>query len=191
MMKNKSVSDLFGKIWEFVKKNKFVMVVLLAGLVLILLPTGSRSQKADTETPGTPAAAEFSLSEQEDRIAAALSKIQGAGKVTVVLTLKCGAEQVIAQDESASNAIDGKGDSEETSSERSVTTVVISAGSSVETPITLKYIYPEYLGALVVAEGADDAAVKLQLTRAVSGLTGLGADRIVVTKMNKLEEASR
>ena len=36
---------------------------------------------------------------------------------------------------------------------------------------------------LVVAEGADDPAVRLQLTDAVSSLTGLGADKITVTKM--------
>ena len=161
------------------------MVVLLAGLVLILWPTGGQSQKKDSGSAGGQVPAEFSLSDTENRIAEALSKIQGAGKVSVVLTLRSGTEQVIARDESVANTSKGAGDSAETSSERSVTSVVISAGSSVETPITLKYIYPEFLGALVVAEGADDAAVKLQLVRAVSGLTGLGADRIVVTKMNK------
>ena len=184
-MKNKNVPELFGKIWELIKKNKFVMVVLLVGLVLILLPTGAQTQKKDAGTGGKQTPADFSLSDTENRIAAALSKIQGAGKVSVVLTLRCGTEQVLARDESMSNSSKGTGDSAETSAEKSVTTVVISAGSSNETPITLKYIYPEYLGALVVAEGADDAAVKLQLVRAVAGLTGLGADKIVVTKMNK------
>jgi stage III sporulation protein AG len=184
-MKNKKVPELFGKIWELVKKNKYVMVVLLVGLVLILLPMGSQTRKEDAGTVSRQTTAEFSLSDTENHIAEALSKIQGAGKVTVVLTLRCGTEQVLARDENVSNTTKGAGDSAETSSERSVTTVIVSAGSGAENPIMLKYIYPEYLGALVVAEGADDAAVKLQLVRAVSGLTGLGADRIVVTKMNK------
>ena len=39
-----------------------------------------------------------------------------------------------------------------------------------------------WTGAVVVCEGADSAAVRLELTRAVSALTGLGADRIKIVK---------
>ena len=184
-MKNNGASDVVGKIWALIKKNKFVVVVLIVGLVLILLPTGSSASKKDGGDPVKLGAAEFSLSEQENRISSALSRVQGAGRVTVVLTLRSGTEQVLARDETESSTTSGKGETAELSSQRSVTTVVISAGSSSQTPIMLKTIYPEYLGALVVAEGADDAGVRLQLVRAVSGLTGLGADKIVVTKMNK------
>ena len=183
-MKNKNMSETLGKIWGLLKKNKYVMAVLLVGLVLILLPTGSPAAKKDAvHTPEAQTA--FSLSEQENRIAAALSKIEGAGKVMVVLTLRCSEEQILAKDESESRSAGGSGDSPETSVEKSSAVVIVSAGSSNETPVTLKYIYPQYQGALVVCEGADNAAVRLQLVRAVSGLTGLGTDKIIVTKMNK------
>jgi stage III sporulation protein AG len=184
-MKNKGMTELVAKLWSFIKKNVFVIAVLLVGLVLILLPTGSQTAKKDAGTAGKTSGAEFSLSDTERRIASALSQIQGAGKVAVVLTARCGTEQVLARDETESNSTAGKGDSPESSDQRSSTVVIVSNGSA-ESPVLLKYIYPEYLGALVVAEGADNAAVKLQLTRAVSGLTALGADKIVVTKMNKI-----
>ncbi len=175
---------MLGKIWGLLKKNKYVMAVLLVGLVLILLPTSAPAAGENTEKD-PEAAMEFSLSEQENRIAAALSKIDGAGKVTVILTLKCTEERVLALDESESRSSGSKGDLPESNLERSSTVVIISAGSSNETPVTLKVIYPEYQGALVVCEGAENAAVKLQLVKAVSGLTGLGTDKIIVTKMNK------
>lgn len=184
-MKNKNMTEITGKIWELIKKNKFVMIVLLAGLVLILLPTSGSASKNDASAPIKAATEDFSLSDQETRIAAALSKIDGAGKVTVVLTLKCTTEQVLAKDETESGSTSGKGDSSEYSSERTFTNVIVSSGSSNESPVTLKYIYPEYLGALIVSEGADNAEVKYQLVKAVSGLTGLGADKIIVSKMNK------
>ena len=38
-------------------------------------------------------------------------------------------------------------------------------------------------GAVVIAEGADRPAVKLNLIQAVSSLTGLGMDQITVIKM--------
>lgn len=183
-MKNENLNQAAVKVWTFVKKNKFVMVVLLIGLVLILLPTSRSMAKKDA--PSQEAADPvFSLSEQEKRIADALSTIEGAGKVSVVLTLKCGTEQVLAVDESLSSNQKGEGGTAESDIERNTSTVIVSSGSSQENPVTLKTIYPEYLGALVVCEGADNAAVKYELVKAVSGLTGLGADKIVVTKMNK------
>jgi stage III sporulation protein AG len=184
-MKNNGKTEIVNKVWAFIRKNVFVMVVLLVGLVLILWPTGSQASKKETANSSKTPSAEFTLSSMENHIAAALSQIQGAGKVTFVLTLKCGTEQVLAKDETESHTTGSNGDAPELSSEHSAATVIISSGGGTETPVTLKYIYPEYLGALVVAEGADDAAVRLQLTRAVSGLTGLGTDKIVVTKMNK------
>ena len=104
--------------------------------------------------------------------------------MTVVLTLKSGTEQILATDESSSGSTKGEGETSEVSMEQKSTTVIVSGGSSVETPVTLKTVYPEYLGALIVSEGADDPAVKYQLVQAVAGLTGLGTDKIIVSKMN-------
>ena len=42
---------------------------------------------------------------------------------------------------------------------------------------------PEYLGAVVLCQGADNAAVKLAIVEAVSKATGLSTDRITVLKM--------
>lgn len=183
-MKNKIMPETLGKIWGLLKKNKYVMAVLLVGLVLILLPTGAPAAHKNADR-STGAQTEFSLSEQENRIAAALSKIEGAGRVTVVLTLQCSEEHIPAKNESESRSSSGGGESPETSMERSSSVVIVSTGGSNETPVILKYVYPRYQGALVVCEGADNAAVRLQIVRAVSGLTGLGTDKIIVTKMNK------
>ncbi|NLT15711.1 MAG: stage III sporulation protein AG [Clostridiales bacterium] len=183
-MNSKKMTETLGKVWSLLKKNKYVMAVLLVGLVLILLPTGAPAAQKNADR-STDTQTAFSLSEQENRIAAALSKIEGAGRVTVVLTLQCSEEHVLAKDESESRSTGANGASPESSVEKSSAVVIVSAGSSVEAPVTLKYIYPRYQGALVVCEGADNAAVRLQLVRAVSGLTGLGSDKIIVTKMNK------
>ena len=153
-------------------------------MVLILLPTGSRGDETPAKSDTEPSVS-FSLSEQEAHIAQALSKIAGAGEVTVVLTLKSGMEQILATDESASGTTRGEEASSESSMETKSTTVIVSSGSSVESPVTLKTVYPEYLGALVICQGADDPTVKFQLVKAVASLTGLGTDKIVVSKMNE------
>ena len=175
-----------GALWEKIKKNKFVLIVVVVGLILIVLPLGGGSGKTSS-ADGSAAASEsmepdFSLPEQEERMADALSQIDGAGSVTVVLTLKSGVEKVLATDQQTTTKTGG-GDTGDNENDSSETTVIISNGSSVQTPIPLKYIYPQYLGALIVAEGADNPTVKLELTQAVSGLLGLGTDKITVIKM--------
>ena len=180
-MKIKNFSGTYGKVWEKISKYKFVLIVLLAGLVLLLIPTGTSSGEKTAVTDST-VKEDFSLKDQESRIASALSKIEGAGSVTVVLTLKGSTEQIIASDETSSDSTGGNNNAE-SKTENSKTAVIISKGSSNESPVTLKYIYPEYLGALVVSQGAGNPTVKLQLIEAVSGLTGLGTDKVTVTKM--------
>ena len=44
-------------------------------------------------------------------------------------------------------------------------------------------IYPQFQGALIVSEGADNAQVRWSIVCAVSALTGLGSDKITVVKM--------
>ena len=77
-MEKKNMPEALKKIWEFIKKSKYVLVVILLGVVLISLP------KNDEENMGETAISvqeEFSLSKEEQRIAKALSKIDGAGEV--------------------------------------------------------------------------------------------------------------
>lgn len=156
-------------------KNKYVLIMAAAGLILMLFSSNS---DRDTSKADTTALSEtdFSVEELEEKIADALSEISGAGKVRVVLTVKSSTEQVVAENSESTETSGDNG----TESESSVQTVVIDAGNS-EAPVTLKYIYPEFQGALIIAEGADNAAVRLALTDAVASLTGIGTDRITVT----------
>ena len=61
---SKNMPEIAGKIWAVIKKNKFVMIVLVIGLVLILLPTGSRGKETETTAVETSDVS-FSLSGQE------------------------------------------------------------------------------------------------------------------------------
>jgi stage III sporulation protein AG len=176
------MNKYLGKVWDKLKKSGVygILIIVLFGALLLLLPSGGDDAAPAPEADATDAEESFSLAETEARISGALSSIAGAGRVTVVLTLKTSAESVIAADRSASerSGADGGRDTERTES-----AVILGKGGSAQSPVTLKRIYPEYLGALIVAQGAGDAAVRLELTRAVAGLTGLGTDKITVTKM--------
>ena len=60
---------------------------------------------------------------------------------------------------------------------------MLEQGSAYNVPAIVSTEYPVFQGALVVAEGGADPAVRYQLSAAVAALLGLGADRITVLKM--------
>lgn len=163
-----------NKLLDLLEKYKFVFLVLLAGILLLLLPSfGSGVPAArGAETPSADSS--FDLSALEQKLADTLSKVEGAGKVSVVLTVKNGTRQVLAQDVTTSE--------KEGASEKSTTTVVTSKGSAGQEAVPLQQVYPTFQGALIVCPGGGDPTVNLQLIRAVSALTGLGADKISICK---------
>ena len=149
------------------QRYRLVWLVILAGLVLLMLPLGGGEKEVLAESP---VQSDFDLAGTEARLAEALSKIKGAGEVTVVLTVANGPRQVLAQD------VEEKGEGGEERRE----TVVLSKGS--QETVTVQEVYPRYQGALLVCPGGDDPTVRLQLTEAMSALTGLGADKISISK---------
>ena len=178
-MKNEKMSDALEKFWEKLKSMRYVLIVVAVGVILIVLP--GRENDDPVESGASDLTMEFSLDEEERRIGEALEKIEGAGDVTVVLTLKTGTEVVLAEDVQSTYI---QGDDEDRR-ESEVKNVIVSKGSSTDEPVVLKCIYPEYQGALVVASGADNAEIRLQLTKAVAGLTGLSSDAINIVKMKQ------
>ena len=159
------------KAWKLLEKYKYVLIVLVVGLVLLLWPVGTKEEPREGVPGGQ--AEDFDLEAMERKLSQVLSQVDGAGKVTVALTVKSGVEQVPVTDRSTS--VTERGNSVEEK------TVVIDTGSGKEAVVRLQRS-PVFQGALVVCEGGDRADVQLLMTRAVSALTGLGADRITVCK---------
>lgn len=158
------------QLWKLLDKYKYVLLVLAVGVLLLLWPAG-KEEPAQSGVSGQEE--QFDLAALEEKLSQTLSQVEGAGRVTVTLTVKSGMEQVLAADRTTS--VTERGNSVE---ER---TVVVNNGSGQEAVVRLER-YPVFQGALVVSQGADRAEVRLVLTQAVSALTGLGADRITVCK---------
>ena len=161
-----------GAVWKALDKYKYVLIVIVAGIVLLLWPTGEWEQNTGTDSTADIRET-FDLEALEEKMSRTLSKVDGAGEVTVTLTVKSGMEQVLASDRATSVSERGSSVEEET--------VLVSSGGGQET-VLLTQKYPTFQGALVVCEGGDNAEIRLLLTQAVSALTGLGADRITVCK---------
>lgn len=155
---------------EVWKRYKFVAMILFAGLVLMMLPSGNDSGRTEQEKQEEI----YSLAQTEHRLEEILKNMQGVGQVDVMLTLKSGSTLELAKDSSLSIR-DG-----ETKRESDV--VTISGGGGSEEVVITQQRYPLYQGAVVVCEGGSNSSVRLAVIEAVSVLTGLGSDRISIVQ---------
>lgn len=172
MKEAKQGTELVQKLFVLFQKYKLVLLVLAVGMFLLLLPQ-EETAKAE-ESTGYGAELAFDLEELETRMEKVLSKIEGAGNVSLILTVKSGTEQVYATNTDYSE--DGE------SREERIDTVLISTGSGTEEAAVVRQNYPTFQGALVVCDGGDDPNVKLLITQAVAALTGLRSDKITVCR---------
>lgn len=160
--------------WQsWLGKYKLVLLLVAAGVVLLAWPTGDRAKAQTDQKSASSVAGEepFSVEKLEERLSQAISRIQGAGTCTVLLSLDQGVERVLATDR-----VEERNGDEST---REETTVVYSGEDGEKVALVTQY-YPSFRGALVVCDGGDDPQVRLAVTQAVSALTGLGSDRITV-----------
>jgi stage III sporulation protein AG len=93
-----------------VGKYKYILFVILAGILLMLLP-GRSDRESETSDAQAGSAADFTepfnLQQLEEEMAQTLSQVEGAGEVEVILTLEASTEQVLARDSETSRENDG------------------------------------------------------------------------------------
>lgn len=154
-------------------RYKYVLLVIVAGLLLLLLPDSKKTTQS-SESLSVSREEDFSVEALEEKLENTLSEIDGAGQVLVMLTVESGMKRVLAQD--------GSVEQDDSTAQRETETVVVSTGSGTQDVVLVQQIYPQFQGALVVATGGGDPAVRLKLTEAVAALTGLGADKISICK---------
>lgn len=151
-------------------KYRYAILVLVIGLILMMIPAKKEGTTTPTET------VTFQQEKSEEQILAEiLSKVEGAGSVQVMLSVREG-EQIIYQTDDS-----GSSGTESTSYQKK--TVIISTEQKNQQGLICQTIPAVYQGAIVLCQGADDPAVRLAITEAVSKITGLGMDRVVVLKM--------
>lgn len=161
--------ELAEKIMQWVRKYRFVILILLVGLGLMLIPFGKKEKTATQSQPTAPTQPDISL-----ELSQILSRIDGAGEVSVMLSVRTGSSTVYQTDESISS-----GDS----STHKQDTVIVTDENRTQTGLVQHVIYPEYRGAIIVCQGADNIQVRLNIMEAVASITGLGMDKISVLKM--------
>ena len=158
------IAQLREKATKWIGKYKYMLLILLVGVVLMLIP-GNKKTEEPTATPMQAQTQTITVADELEQI---LSNIQGAGKVQVMLSVKAGEQTVYQTDTPATDRQD---------------TVIITEEDRSQNGLIQKVISPIYRGAIVLCQGADSANVCLAIKEAVSKITGLDASQISVLKM--------
>jgi stage III sporulation protein AG len=165
-----------------IKKYKVIVVASIVALALIItsivLPSGNRPA-ADTQPQNSP------LMELENRLAEILSSINGAGRVDVMIMYSGSMELVLANTTTSSSntTVDNSGGGRETSNNTQTSTPILVNRNGQTFPLVIKEIMPDITGVLIVAEGARNIGVRMEILRAVQTLLGVSAENVEILTM--------
>lgn len=180
-------------VWKhFGLKEWGLMLLIGICLLVIVFPTKTKDspQQSATEA-GTDEGqqnTEMSYTEElESRLEEILSKVQGVGRVQVMITTSATSQKKVLQD--------GRTDSEEmtekdsaggsrvsvSSTQEKETVFYESEGASV--PYVVSEEYPGIVGVLVLAEGSGTGSLDYDILNAVQVLFDIPAHKIKVMKM--------
>ena len=152
---------------SFLKRYRVVLLTVALGLILMSVP-GTKTASAEPEK----AEQQLSLQSSLEQL---LGKMEGAGKVAVLLTEKQG-EEIFYQTDLDHTSADTSGSSKEK-------TVLITDSQRGQTGLIRKIDPPVLQGAVILCQGGDDPKVRLSIVEAVMAATGLPSNCITVLKM--------
>ena len=108
------------------------------------------------------------VNDLENRLRNTLSQVDGAGKVSVVITVESGMETVLATETVINETTMGK---------ETIKKPIIVNGKTV----VVKEMYPKIIGVLIVAEGAGNIGVMTRIQKATTSLLDIEITPISVS----------
>ena len=122
--------------------------------------------------------------DMEERLELILSKMEGVGKVKVMVTYSQSSEIVPMKNETTKTSTiqeeDADGGKRQVEETDTTSEIVYSSNNN---PETKSIINPVVKGTIVIAEGASNATIKSNIVSAVEAITGLAAYKIQVFEM--------
>ncbi len=183
------------------KKKIESLIVLIIILIVTLIAintifsgdSNKKNNKSEEESLSYKKLAEYvsddnsnTEDELEIKLEEILSKMEGVGKVSVMITYSKGSEIVPMQNESSKTSstqeTDSDGGTRIVEENDKTSEIIYSGGTEIETKTIIN---PIVRGAIVIAEGASNATVKSNIVSAVEAITGLATYKVQVFEMNQ------
>lgn len=180
--KNSIVSVITKKIGAV--KNLNIAIAVALGCVALLCVFSFFTPNSNDNLVKTDTKSYYE--QVESRLQTVLSEIKGAGEVKVMINYSGTSEIITAMTKNTStDKTTDKGSSSNrvTESTTEVTEPVIIQQNGEDVPVIIKEILPDIVGVIVVAEGAKDMSVKINLVSAIQTLLNVSADKVEIFTM--------
>lgn len=186
---------MFEKIKKiFTNKEKRIenlvsfLIILVITLIIVNKILNNKKENNDfTNQTGVELAVSTKTESENDlekRLENILEKINGVGKVSVLITYSESSTVVPIYNVNSSTSIieekDTSGGTRTTETENNQKDVITDSSSNI---VTEKVIMPSIEGAIITAQGANDSNVKNNIISAVEAVTGIATHKIQVFEM--------
>lgn len=167
----------------------FLIILVITLIIINKILKGDKKQinyenEVGVELATEVSAEEITSNDLERKLENILSKINGVGKVSVLLTYRETSTLVPIYNISASTSTteekDTSGGIRTTETENNQKDVIKDSSSNV---VTEKIVMPSIEGAIITAEGANNPSVKSNIISAVEAVTGVATHKIQVFEM--------
>ncbi len=179
------------KLLEKFNNKKLIenLVIFLVLCIIVMIVINALTDEKETVSNNAESSMIFetnTVSEKtlEIKLAEILSMINGAGKVDVMISYINEVEKIPMTDTKITTTVVSEKDSnggerktEETSTEENI---IYEESNNLKSPVVKQSILPEIVGVIVVAEGANNIAVKENLIKAVEATINVPSHRIQV-----------
>ena len=166
-VKNKHSFNILDKIRNN-KKLQYGIIIFFLIIIVVMFVFSSNTKQVSSEN-------EYDyiqnyVNNLENKLSSCLSKVKGAGKVSVVITVESGMETVLAMSTTTKETSSGV--------ETQTVPVVINGKT-----VVVKELYPKITGVLIVAEGANNLLVMSKLQNATMSLLDIDIEQIEILSM--------
>ena len=171
----------------------FIVILIVTVLIINNMWSSDKTENDETNSVSSKVLAETETTEVkddlEDRLEDILESISGVGKVKVLIKYSESSTVVAMYNETSSESItqesDGDGGNKNTTETENKKEIVYTDEDGESKPITEKVIMPTIEGAIITAQGAQNANTKSAIVSAVEAVTGLAVHKIQVFEMGE------
>ncbi|WP_102400859.1 stage III sporulation protein AG [Haloimpatiens massiliensis] len=182
------------------KKIFNLIVIILIGCILMIAGSSFKGNKntkiATANTQNTKEDIEYTGDNDKEyeiflqnELKTKLEKIQGVGRVEVMIYFESGEEKVpavnISNSDNVTNEEDTAGGKRKISQNNNDKNVVVTNENGSNKPLIVKKNKPRITGVLVVAEGAESKVTELRISKAVCALFNVPNVKVNVYPMKK------
>ncbi len=183
-------------------ENLVVFLIILIITIIMINVIWKGEEKGDSKEPSSDKnkrlaqevqSIETSNNDTQDtmvnNLEKILSKINGVGKVQVMLTYSQTSKTIPLYNQNSSEKnteeTDKQGGTRKIKETDTKTEIIYQEENGQKVPITQSVLSPVIEGAIITAEGAGSATVKANLIQAVEAVTGIATHKIQVFEMSK------